>query len=478
MRRGIPKICLKDCTAAVDDLHARMPFRYGEAVLTAVPVLTVRVTIESSAKRLAVGHAADCLPPLWFDKDSSKGFRKNVEEQIAAYRAASRVYLDAGSTPRTCEGLWKDAYPRVVEEGRRLGLNALTASFGSSFLERAIIDAVCRLRGLSLFELLQQDLLGMKTSKDLPDSPADSIVCRHTVGLGDPLTISEIPEEERLNDGLPQALEEDIELYGVHYFKIKLRGDHDRDVTRLSRLGVLLGQRCRDGYRVTLDGNEQYRDLADLERLIERVRSLPYGDALFDSTLFIEQPLHRDVALDPSAAGDVRRLSELKPIVIDESDDSPDAFKKAVDLGYRGVSHKNCKGVFKSLKNRSLIRRLNAEAGKALYIQTAEDLATVPVVPLQQDLAAVIALGIEHVERNGHHYFRGLEHLPPAEAARALEVHADLYEEREGSAFLRIQDGVIATQSIQQPGFGYACDLAFEERTPLDQWSFDRLETG
>ena len=106
-------------------------------------------------------------------------------------------------------------------------------------------------------------------------------------------------------------------------------------------------------------------------------------------------------------------------MLIDESDAELDSFTRAVALGYRGVSTKNCKGIVKSFLNRSLVERENR--GRALgqrLFMSAEDLTNVPVVPLQQDLATVRALGITHVERNGHHYVRGLAHCAGRSGAR------------------------------------------------------------
>ena len=53
-------------------------------------------------------------------------------------------------------------------------------------------------------------------------------------------------------------------------------------------------------------------------------------------------------------ARDVRRCRASSPVIIDESDDTLDAFVRARDLGYRGVSSKTCKGLYKSLINRAL----------------------------------------------------------------------------------------------------------------------------
>ncbi len=453
-----------------------MPFRYGSACLTAAPILHVRVHLESTSGKKAVGLAADCLPPLWFDKDPNKDFRRNVEDQLTAFQKAKEIYLVLGGNRQTAHELWEAALPRILDEALSSGINALTAAFGSSFFERAVIDALCRLEGVSFFDALKKDLLGFDTSTDLVKKPADRIWCRHTVGLADPITRGEIPNEERLDDGLPQALEEDIEFYGLRYFKVKVSGNHAHDVERLSRMAALFAQRCHHGYSVTLDGNEQYRDLSEIERLVEDLRSRPYGQEFFDAILFIEQPLHRDIALAKNTAAGIAELAKLKPVIIDESDDQLDSFQRAVDIGYQGVSHKNCKGVFKSLKNRALVNRLNRDSEKPIYFQTGEDLANVAVIPLQEDLTTLAALGIEHAERNGHHYYHGLDHLPEEESQSALAAHSDLYEDSGGSVFLRIVDGAIDIGSVLKAvGYGYDCDVAFDQRTPAESWSFDRL---
>ena len=36
-------------------------------------------------------------------------------------------------------------------------------------------------------------------------------------------------------------------------------------------------------------------------------------------------------------------------------------------------------------------------------------------------------LGISHVERNGHHYYRGLSMLPASWQRAVLEAHGDIY---------------------------------------------------
>lgn len=55
------------------------------------------------------------------------------------------------------------------------------------------------------------ELSGFSPSDWLPFKPETQVWVRHTVGLGDPLTASEIPADERLDDGFPQTLEDYIQ---------------------------------------------------------------------------------------------------------------------------------------------------------------------------------------------------------------------------------------------------------------------------
>ena len=72
-----------------------------------------------------------------------------------------------------------------------------------------------------------------------------------------------------------------------------------------------------------------------------------------------------------------------------------------------------------------------------------EDLTTVPTVALEQDLALHAALGITHLERNGHHYFAGLEHLTEGERAAAWAGKPWLYGGTAACPFLRLESAVV-----------------------------------
>jgi hypothetical protein len=473
------------------NLRTRLPFRYGAVTLTHFPLLHLALDVEAADGRRARGFAADNLPPKWFDKSPTRSFRDNVEDLLTSIRAARAAYLDAGRRPRAVFDVWHDAYAECARRGPERGLNGLTAAFGSSLFERALADAAGRLTGLDVVGLLRGDVLGLRPEVVHPglgrehllawaSRPApDSIAVRHTVGLLDPIEAADVPADGWLRDGLPQTLEECVQRHGLTHFKLKVGGEVDADVDRLTRIAATLDRLVGEPYVVTLDGNEQYKAMADFAALVAAIRATPALGRLWRSVAFIEQPLDRAIALDPAATEGLDVLGRQVPIIIDESDGDLEAFPRAVALGYRGVSTKNCKGIVKSFLNRSLVERLNAEQPEAVRrFMSAEDLTNVPVVPLQQDLATVRALGITHVERNGHHYVHGLAHCSPAERAAALRHHRDLYEGDEGEAWLRIEAGRLRVGSLATAGYGVAFDPDLASMVPLDRWTFDSLEAG
>ena len=164
----------------------------------------------------------------------------------------------------------------------------------------------------------------------------------------------------------------------------------------------------------------------------------------------------------------MKRIAEKKPLIIDESDAEFDAFRRALDIGYAGTSHKNCKGVYKSLLNYALAG-YHRIRGRETVI-SAEDLQNLPVVHLQQDFATVALLGIEHCERNGHHYNYGLSMLSAADKENAARYHPDLYVKRGDEYFLRIEDGYVSCDSLQVPGFGVAAEPDWNSMLPMRRW--------
>ena len=485
------KLALKSASFHVRVLRTRLPFRYGVVTLTHFPLLHLAVDVETADGRRGRGYAADNLPPKWFDKDPRRSFRDNVEDELAAIRAAEAAYRDAARAPRAVFDIWLDAYAATRVSGLGRGLNGLTASFGSSFFERALADAAGRLAGLDVSGMLRANTLGLRPEavhaglglEDVrawaADAPPNRLAVRHTVGLLDPITAADVPADDWLRDGLPQTLEECIERYRLDHFKLKVGGALDADLDRLTVIAATLDRLVPGPYVATLDGNEQYKSMDDFARLIDAMLTTPALLRLVSSIAFIEQPLDRAIALDAGATDGLAALGRRVPMLIDESDDALDAFPRAIAVGYRGVSTKNCKGIVKSFLNRALVARDNRRRGPGERLfMSAEDLTNVPVVPLQQDLATVRALGITHVERNGHHYVHGLAHCSDVERREATRHHAGLYAGDERRARLRIDGGRLDVRSLAVPGYGVGFEPDLASMIPLEDWTPASLEAS
>ena len=109
-------------------------------------------------------------------------------------------------------------------------------------------------------------------------------------------------------------------------------------------------------------------------------------------------------------------------------------------------------------------------------ILSGEDLSNVGPVALMQDLAVCASLGIGHVERNGHHYFRGLSMFPQDVQSRVLRNHPDLYGEHAGGfASVKIKDGLMASGTTINSPLGVNFELDLSSFTPLDKWTYDSL---
>jgi len=468
-----PQLIVREVRLYERDVHLRMPFRFGVVTLTEAPQCFVRVRIELPDGRSQWGAAAELLAPKWFDKNLALSNSDNFDQLRLSLRLAADAYLQDGAA-RTAFGHFAAHYDEQLAAGAERGLNALVANFGPAQIDRAILDALCRATGCSFYDALRNNLAGVDPAllgKRLADltgfdmtrflrqlEPADSIAARHTVGLLD--VIGGHPGQ--VNDGLPESLEEVIAGYDHSYFKLKVGGNLDADRQRLIDIAVVLDH-IVEPYYVSLDGNEQYDDIAALRELWRRLQAVPQLKRLVASILFIEQPITRTRALD----SDVSPLSEVKPVIIDESDDDLGAFPRARGLGYAGVSSKCCKGLYKSVVNAARCSLWNAQAGSTRYFMTGEDLTTQAGLAVQQDLALVNLIGLQHVERNGHHYVNGMAGLPPAEQAAFLAAHPDLYEQSHGAVRLKIRNGRLAIGSLAAPGFAAGAYPDWDGLAPL-----------
>jgi hypothetical protein len=449
----------------------RMPFRFGVITVThgRQAVIRARIRLEDGSEQWGV--AAETLAAKWFDKDPALTDAQNEQQLRRALELATEATLAAGAN--TAFGHFADTYAQVTAAGGAEKLNPLVASYGRALLDRAMLDALLKAKGVSFWRGMRANIGGMAPHAVVPDlagfdfsgmlaalDPLRRIHARHTVGLVDPIIAAD--QAERVDDGLPETLEEVVATYRHRYWKLKVGGNVGADVERLSRIASVL-DRLHGGYHASLDGNEQYEDAEGALALWRTMEAEPRLAKLRNSILFIEQPVKRARALETGMG----MLAAARPVIIDESDGPLDAFVTGKALGYAGVSSKACKGVWRSLVNLARCRAWNAAEGRDRYFMSAEDLTTLAGVCVQQDLALVSLMGLPHVERNGHHFVDGFAGRPKAEAVRFMEAHPDLYADTPRGPRLAIRDGVLDIGSLDVPGLGATVEPDFAAMEPM-----------
>jgi hypothetical protein len=161
------------------------------------------------------------------------------------------------------------------------------------------------------------------------------------------------------------------------------------------------------------------------------------------------------VALGDEVKAELLAWADRPPIIIDESDGDLTCLRRGLASGYVGTSHKNCKGVFKSIVNGALIERHRRREPGRRFELSGEDLSNIGPVALLQDLAVAANLGLTHLERNGQHYFAGLNVWPRPLQEATLAAHPDLYRQSSnGLIHVAIREGRIAIDSVLAAPFG------------------------
>lgn len=471
-----------DANLFVRSVTLRTPFRFGAVTVRESGHIIAQVTIEGEAGGRAVGCGSDALAAKWFDKNPAKSERQNV---VDLGRAAERVRANLLASRQAAPlfSHWLPIDRESVRAAEAAGLPAIVGSFAASLFERAMFEALGRLAGLPFHRVILDNLAGLNPAavhpqlkrfdlaKSLPPEPLATVSIRHTVGMLDPLVSGDLPPASGVGDGLPECLADYLREDGVRYLKVKIGGDPAQDLARLIRVAETVEAVRGNAYTITLDGNEQYRDPDRLMGLLESVQAEPRLRGFFANTLFIEQPIPREAAFDPSLKAAIERLSAIKPLVLDEADGHLDAFQQGVQVGWRGVSAKNCKGVIQSLLNRCLVQLWSTPRRPLLL--SAEDLTVLPVIGLQQDLATVATLGLTHVEKNGHHYVRGCAHCTPQERQGLRAYHSSLYQQMGNELFLSIQGGQVDLTSLQCPGYGVGFEVDTSAFPAWSRWEAD-----
>ncbi len=444
MRAVSDRVAVRVVEAVVHthSLGLRIPFAVAGTELTEVEQITLAVTVEARDGRTATGLSADSPAPIWFDKERPSDavhadLRASLDNAVSVYRDHPfAAAFDLSADADRAQEAWRRDRGAAAGET----IPETVAAFGPSLLDRAIVDAVCKLQGVSFYDAVKANLLGVDArltprlaGHDLDAwlaalEPKDRIAIRHTVtgleqlgpdGGGTPPT-----------DGLPFFLRDVIARYGNRYFKIKMRNDLAYNRALFAELSAILTDCLGGAWAVTLDCNECFDSTAECADMLAALSGTESLAAFWQRVLYLEQPVSRKRWRDEPVWG------VDKPVIIDETEGSYRDAELAFALGYKGVSAKSLKGFYKALLNAAGVSLTRPDC-----FVTAEDMNHPAGLAFQQDIAKSLLLGLPHAEKNGHHFIGPVDAAAPY--APDAAAYPDLYRRDGDRISVIIRDGYV-----------------------------------
>jgi hypothetical protein len=161
------KIRVLQTEGFVNNLRARMPFRYGIVTMTRVPHFFLRATVEIDGQ-VHRGVAADHLPPKWFTKDPATEYRDDLQDMRAVIDHACEAARQIEGA-ETVFDFWQQLYAQQTSWAREAKYPPLLSGFGVSLVERALIEAFCRASGKPFAQLVRENAFGMRPGAIYPE---------------------------------------------------------------------------------------------------------------------------------------------------------------------------------------------------------------------------------------------------------------------------------------------------------------------
>ncbi len=403
-------IRVKEAAISFEDYMYRAPMKFRATVVDRVTLINVKVAVEASDGRTAVGFGSMTLGNVWSFPSAVLTYDQTLEamKQLAA-KIASIVesygeagdplelnhhlepqYLDAAKSmpvgdipiPPLCTLVVASAFDAAIHDafGKALALNAYRTYDGDHSTH-------------DLGHYLDSRFAGEYLSQYISEAPRAELNLYHLVGALDPLADADL--KTKINDGLPETLQDWVRTDGVDHIKIKLDGGNlDWDVDRVLSVNRVLSELPQQkDWHYSLDFNERCQDAQYVLDCFEKVQA---GNAqAFSRIEYVEQPTNRNLNLPGTP--DMHAAAKIKPVVIDESLVDYESFLRARELGYSGVALKACKGQSNALL-------MGAAAQKFGMFACVQDL-TCPGASLLQSVGLAAHIPpISGVESNARQY--------------------------------------------------------------------------
>jgi L-alanine-DL-glutamate epimerase-like enolase superfamily enzyme len=344
-----------------EDFKYRAPYQFGGRTVDSVRLLNVHCRVRTGDGREAWGFGSMTLGNAWAFPAASQEAGLGAMVALAGELRTLTAACDEAGHPID---LFRALEPQYLRAAATLSatralpvpIPKLCTLVVASPFDAALHDAYGKAFGLTSYETYGRRFMTRDLSHDLgpafkgeyldryvPAAPRPRMPVFHSVGASDPLEQSDV--RTRIDDGLPNTLEEWIARDGLIHFKIKLNGgnlpaDFER-VVRIDRIAnrVQPARGVKD-WKYLLDFNEGCPNVAYLLEFLRQLReATPTG---FDRILYIEQPTARDLQKD--RANVMHQAARLRPIVADEALTDLESLLLAREMGYTGVALKACKG--------------------------------------------------------------------------------------------------------------------------------------
>jgi len=294
---------------------------------------TVRVRVNN---REAEGKGSIYLSDLWAWPDPSKSHeQRDGVLRTLCQNIANNLYALCGEEAVHPLELGLRLHHSLSQARQEIPILA-RALCGSPF-DAAIHDAVGQALDCSAFDLYEGST---------PFPSADHYFPRY--GASNAIKRMIQPPRSELsawlligaNDNLSQDVAPTVRERGFRCFKLKLLAqDNNADVARTIEIFRALQSFGVATPRLSVDTNEANADAEMVQDYLEQLRAK--YEAAFDALEYLEQPTGRDIT---QHAFDWRKVTQLKPVFLDEGLTDLDLMEEAKQQGWSGFALKTCKG--------------------------------------------------------------------------------------------------------------------------------------
>ncbi|MFC5653251.1 enolase C-terminal domain-like protein [Paenibacillus solisilvae] len=427
-----------DIRAEFTEETLRFPLTLSSGEITDITYAGVRIMVENRKGSSAEGFGGILLSDLWaFPEPSVDHMTKDqlMRRFVLRWRElllAECQYADAVQLAHRVEAGMPDLLREIRNEfGLQVDVPRLAGLVAWSPFDAALHDGWAKAAGRSAYamytqEFLNDDLghyLGPEYSGSYPgdflQAPKASLWVQHVVGVKDPLTPGEV-SSDMVRDELPVALTDWIHRDRIRWLKLKIKGADIADdlerILEVYRVSTETAEACwfKEPIVYAVDPNEGFTSPEPLVELLRKLRER--SPLTYKALQYIEQPTPRQLFGDPNS---LRDISNLKPLLADESLDDLAALSQLKRNGWNGVALKTCKGHTHALLTYCWAKRNN------LYI-TVQDLTNIGISLVHSvGLSSRLKLAWDCSETNSRQYL-------PFSQPMVQEKYPELFISRDG----------------------------------------------